>query len=133
MDHPLFGIGLHDWTRPEWMNSSIDSFWLLMTLQHGILASALLLFVCLYAVFHVLNSLHQHHPASRWMIQSWILAFMSLILIGFTVDYFGKIQPLFFFVLGSIGWARNYPTLNQVLARMTHIAKLRHLKKQEGK
>ena len=132
MDHPLFGIGLHDWTRPDWMNSSIDSFWLLMTLQHGIIASSLLLFVCLYAVFHVLNSLHKHHPASRWMAQSWILAFMSLILIGFTVDYFGKIQPLFFFVLGSIGWARDYPKLNYILSRMTQIAKLRHLRKQGG-
>jgi len=128
INHPLFGIGLHDWTRPDWMNSSIDSFWLLMTLQHGIIASFLLLFLCLYAVFHVLNRLHKHHPASRWMIQSWILAFMSLILIGFTVDYFGKIQPLFFFVLGSIGWARNYPKLNRILANMTHVANLRRKK-----
>jgi len=53
---------------------------------------------------------------------------MSLILIGFTVDYFGKIQPLFFFVLGSIGWARNYPKLNRILANMTHVANLRRKK-----
>jgi hypothetical protein len=130
LDHPLFGIGLHDWTRPDWMNNSIDSFWLLMTLQHGIIASFLLLFLCLYAVFHSLNSMHKHHPATRWMVKSWILAFMSLILIGFTVDYFGKIQPLFFFVLGSIGWAKNYPRLNQVIARMTHVARLKAMKKQ---
>ncbi len=118
-EHPLFGIGLHDWTRPEWMNNSIDSFWLLMTLQHGIIASFILLFLCLYAVFHILNKLHKFHPASRWMIRSWILAFMSLILIGFTVDYFGKIQPLFFFILGSIGWASNHQQINQKIGRMT--------------
>ncbi|WP_299875354.1 O-antigen ligase [uncultured Cocleimonas sp.] len=118
-EHPLFGIGLHDWTRPEWMNNSIDSFWLLMTLQHGIIASFILLFLCLYAVFHMLNRLHKFHPATRWMIRSWILAFMSLILIGFTVDYFGKIQPLFFFILGSIGWASNHQQMNQIIKRMT--------------
>ena len=118
-ENPLFGIGLNDWTRPDWMNNSIDSFWLLMTLQHGIIASFILLFLCLYAVFHMLNRLHKFHPASRWMIRSWILAFMSLILIGFTVDYFGKIQPLFFFVLGSIGWASNHHKINQTLGRMT--------------
>lgn len=117
-NHPLFGIGLNDWTRPDWMNSSIDSFWLLMTLQHGIIASSILFFVCLYAVFHMLNRLHKFHPATRWMVKSWILAFMSLILIGFTVDYFGKIQPLFFFVLGSIAWARNAPKLNFIINRM---------------
>jgi hypothetical protein len=129
-DNPLFGIGLNDWTRPEWMNSSIDSFWLLMTLQHGIIASFLLLFVCLYAVFHTLNTLHKHHPAIRWMVESWILAFMSLILIGFTVDYFGKIQPLFFFVLGSIGWAKSYPKLNYILARMNFIARSKKRQKR---
>lgn len=124
-NNPLFGIGLNDWTRPEWMNNSIDSFWLLVTLQHGIIAGFILLFVCLYAVFHVLNNLYKHHPATRWMVESWILAFMSLILIGFTVDYFGKIQPLFFFVLGSIAWARHYPQLNQVLAKISWAEKLR--------
>ena len=117
-NHPVFGIGLHDWTRPEWMNSSIDSFWLLMTMQHGVFAGFILLFCSLYAVFHILNDLHKHHLATRWMVKSWILAFMSLILIGFTVDYFGKIQPLFFFVLGSIGWAKYYPEFNQSVERL---------------
>jgi hypothetical protein len=131
-DNPLFGIGLNDWTRPEWMNSSIDSFWLLMTLQHGIITSFLLLVVSLYAVFHTLNNLHKYHPASRWMVESWILAFMSLILIGFTVDYFGKIQPLFFFVLGSIGWARSYPKLNHILARMSLTARYRNQQKRKN-
>ncbi len=123
MDNPLFGIGLNDWTRPDWMNNSIDSFWLLMTMQHGIIASFILLFVCLYAVFHVLNRLHKHKKESRWMVESWILAFMALILIGFTVDYFGKIQPLFFFVLGSIGWARNHDKINQTVERLVRKAK----------
>ncbi len=116
--NPVFGIGLHDWSRPEWMSSSIDSFWLLMTMQHGLFAGFILLFCSLYAVFHILNDLHKHHPATRWMVKSWVLAFMSLILIGFTVDYFGKIQPLFFFVLGSIGWAKYYPEFNQSVQKL---------------
>ena len=127
-EHPLFGIGLNDWTRPEWMNVSIDSFWLLMTLQHGLIAGFILFFTCLYAVFHMLNKLHKYHSATQWMVKSWILAFMSLILIGFTVDYFGKIQPLFFFMLGSIGWAKNHPKLNQILTRMTYLSKVKNTK-----
>ena len=130
-DNPLFGIGLNDWSRPDWMNSSIDSFWLLMTLQHGIIASFLLLFLCLYAVFHMLNKLHKYHRSNRWMIESWILAFMSLILIGFTVDYFGKLQPLFFFTLGSIAWAENQSKINSILKQMTHnIRNKKSLKKE---
>ncbi|MCK5917604.1 MAG: hypothetical protein KAG34_04230 [Cocleimonas sp.] len=130
-DNPVFGIGLHDWSRPEWMNSSIDSFWLLMTMQHGVFAGFILLFCSLYAVFHVLNDLHKHHPATRWMVKSWILAFMSLILIGFTVDYFGKIQPLFFFVLGSIGWAKYYSELNRSVEKLVSKAKQKARQKQQ--
>lgn len=115
-ENPVFGIAHHDWSRPYWMDwlgSSIDSFWLLLTLQHGIFALLLLLLACLYATFNTLNLVHQHHEHHRWMVTAWILSFMSLLLIGFTVDYFGKLQPMFFFMLGAIGWARYYPLWNQ--------------------
>lgn len=109
--HPILGIAHHDWTRPywkSWLGESIDSFWLLTTLQHGIFASLLLLIACLYTVFHVLNHVHQQCDSVRWMVTTWILSFMSLILIGFTVHYFDKLQPMFFFALGAIAWAANY-------------------------
>ncbi|MEZ5447985.1 MAG: hypothetical protein R3E89_02815 [Thiolinea sp.] len=88
------------------MGDSIDSFWLLLTLQHGLFAFLLVLAACLYAVFSTLNRINQQPDSVRWMVTAWLLSFMSLILIGFTVDYFGKLQPLFFFMLGAIGWAR---------------------------
>jgi hypothetical protein len=34
---PIFGIGLGEWTRPSWMHSSsVDNYWLLNTMRHGI-------------------------------------------------------------------------------------------------
>jgi hypothetical protein len=56
----------------------------------------------------MLNQVHQHDDTSRWMVTAWILSFMSLILIGFTVDYFGTLQPIMFFMLGAISWAKFY-------------------------
>ncbi|MDX9988184.1 O-antigen ligase family protein [Thiothrix unzii] len=113
----LIGPGLHDWTRPYWISSwfgnSIDSFWLLLALQHGLFAAGLLLFASLYASFNTLNLLHKHDDDTRWMVTAWLLAFFSLILIGFTVDYFGKLQPMFFFTLGAISWARDYSRWNK--------------------
>ena len=124
-DNPVMGIGLHDWSRPEWMNSSIDSFWLLVTMQHGVFAGFILLFCSFFAVFNVLGVLHKHHPAVKWMVNSWIMASMSLILIGFTVDYFGKIQPMFFFVLGSISWAKYHVQLNDSVTKLSQIARIK--------
>lgn len=124
-DNLVLGIGHHDWTRPywmEWMGNSIDSFWLLLILQHGLFALILLLAACLYAVFHILNLAHRHCEQHRWMVTAWILSFMSLILIGFTVDYFGKLHPLFFFMLGAIGWARHYPLWNRQAEELASIS-----------
>ncbi len=111
LESPILGIAHNDWTRPywkEWMGDSIDSFWLLVTLQHGIFAFLLLFIACLYAVFSVLNRVQQQHDSVKWMVTAWILSFMSLIFIGFTVDYFDKLQPMFFFTLGSMAWAKYY-------------------------
>jgi hypothetical protein len=130
---PVLGIGLHDWTRPEWMASSIDSFWLLVTMQHGVFASFILLICCFYAVFNVLGTLHKHNPAVKWMVSSWIMASMALILIGFTVDYFGKIQPMFFFVLGSISWAKYHEQLNDSVTKLSRIAQIKAAYKRQMK
>jgi O-antigen ligase len=37
LDHPLVGIGLNDWVRPEWMYSgSVDNFWLVIAMRYGL-------------------------------------------------------------------------------------------------
>lgn len=110
-NHPLLGIAHHDWTRPywlEWLGTSIDSFWLLLILQHGMFALCLLLWASLYTTATTIRVWARHDARTRWMVTAWLLSFMSLIFIGFTVDYFGKLQPMFFFMLGAISWAKNY-------------------------
>lgn len=118
-DNLLFGIAHHDWSRPAWLTESIDSFWLLLVLQHGIIAGILLFFASFYAVFYFLNRLYLHHSYTRWMITSWILAFTAMILIGFTVDFYGKLQPMYFFFLGAIGWARYHREINQKMDKIS--------------
>ena len=43
LNYPLLGIGLNDWVRPFWLSSSVDNFWLLMAMRHGLPAVILLL------------------------------------------------------------------------------------------
>ena len=41
--HPLLGIGLNDWQRPDWMGTaSVDNFWLLTAMRYGLPAFLLL-------------------------------------------------------------------------------------------
>jgi len=34
--HPVFGIGYGDWARPNWIPASVDNFWLLTAMRHGV-------------------------------------------------------------------------------------------------
>jgi hypothetical protein len=34
--HPLMGIGLGDWIRPYWLTGSVDNFWLVQAMRHGL-------------------------------------------------------------------------------------------------
>jgi len=36
MRHPLFGIGLNEWTRAWFMSTSIDNFWLVTAIRYGL-------------------------------------------------------------------------------------------------
>jgi hypothetical protein len=40
--NPLFGIGFRDWERAAWMSSSVDNFWLLIAMRHGLPGFALI-------------------------------------------------------------------------------------------
>ena len=34
--HPILGIGLSEWSRPIWMSSSMDNFWLVQAVRYGV-------------------------------------------------------------------------------------------------
>ncbi|WP_247078765.1 hypothetical protein [Pseudohalocynthiibacter sp. F2068] len=50
MNNPIFGIGLGDWTRPVWLKSSVDNFWLLIALRYG-LPALIIMLVILFLLF----------------------------------------------------------------------------------
>ncbi len=106
------------------MGNSIDSFWLLLILQHGVFALLLLLLACLYAVFHALNLVHRHCDQHRWMVSAWIMSFMSLILIGFTVDYFRQVTTNVFLHAGGNRLGRNTILSGTVRRKNWHLRKL---------
>ncbi len=100
--HPLFGIGLNDWVRPVWMiYDSIDNFWLKQGMRFGIPA---LLFLSISVILVVrkaiLLSRENISFQSRQILRGWIVSMITLILIGFTVDFFGTIHVYLYFLLG---------------------------------
>lgn len=104
--HPWIGLGLDDWVRPHWMPStSVDAYWLIVTMQMGIPAIVLLV----TAIWLLIASVHARGPGQRPRQEQkasvgWTLSFVALALAGFTVHYWDATHTYLFFLLGMGGW-----------------------------
>jgi hypothetical protein len=108
LNNPLFGIGFGEWARSSWMSTSVDMFWLLMTMRYGIPAG-LLLALSFFAVFLGVSfkkGLDERLIAYR---TAYLIVMMAFFLVGWTVHYWGTAYLWFIFLLGSGVWILDAP------------------------
>lgn len=107
--NPIFGLGLGDWFRPYFMySSSVDNFWLLMAMRHGIPGFALIV----GAYIAVMTALMRSKPSQTSVqIHRRALVF-SLIGLGvaiITVHLWNATFVFFMFMLGAGIWMADAP------------------------
>lgn len=102
---PWIGIGLADWERPDWMfSSTVDAFWLLVTMRAGIPAILLLIGAIALLVRAVVVGARRQPVEVRRMARGWIMSLIALSLLGCTVHFWNVVYAHFFFFLGLAGW-----------------------------
>ncbi|MFZ7094179.1 hypothetical protein [Primorskyibacter sp. 2E233] len=108
VNHPLFGIGFAEWARPSWMSSSIDMFWIVFGVRHGIPAMilTLLTFFAVYLPLAFRKNLPDRAASYRLGVIFTLTAFF---LTGWTVHYWNATYVLFMFLLGASVWILNVP------------------------
>jgi hypothetical protein len=103
MNHPLFGVAFGEWDRPEWMPPSIDMFWLIYAVRHGLPAGILLFFAfasaCLAVAFK--RGLDERQDAYRL---AYLVTMAGFFLVGWTVYFWNATYVLFMFLVGSGMW-----------------------------
>ena len=103
LNHPLFGIGFNEWVRPRYMSTTIDNFWLLLAMRHGLPASFFLL-LTLLSIFLALNfkkGLDDKITAYR---TAFLISIVAFFLAGWTVHYWDAGYVIFMFTMGSGIW-----------------------------
>jgi hypothetical protein len=104
-DNPIFGIGLNDWVRPEWMHSSsVDNFWLLMTMRYGIPGFVFLAVGYLIGLIRLIWCDLQHDQQLLMLRQAWVFTFLGLSFVLFTVHVWGNMYSFVFFMFGAGVW-----------------------------
>ena len=99
MNHPLLGIGLNDWVRPFWLTSSVDNFWLLMAMRHGLPAAVLLLLAFILHCRFVMAAKGLSEPAGRART-GYAITLVGLIFILSTVHVWDAMAVFTMFFLG---------------------------------
>jgi O-antigen ligase len=102
-NHPWFGIGFGDWARLPWMISSVDNFWLLIAMRHGIPAGVMIFAACLAVMCGTAfkKGLGDRNNTYR---TAYLICMMTFVLVGCTVHFWTSIYVWFIFQLGSGVW-----------------------------
>lgn len=102
--NPILGIGLTgDWFRPWWMSGSMDMFWLVPAVKHGLPAGILMHLTFLGIFVAVANKRGLSERAASYRM-GLLVSLLGFYLAGWTVHYWKVIYVLFMFLLGTGGW-----------------------------
>lgn len=103
-DNPIFGLGRNEWVRPEWMSSSADNYWLLLTMQYGLPAIGMIL-LALFLILRRTSLAVLPNVDDRLARSGYLIAFSGLFIAGCTVHYWHAMMAFSMFIFGSGVWA----------------------------
>lgn len=103
MRSPFFGSGIGArWTAPFWMGQSIDNFWWAIAFMYGIPYALMIAAVGFISLHRIqVSPIPQKSDNLAYAMKALILGLMVL---GLTVHLFDRINPLFYFALGSAAY-----------------------------
>ncbi len=111
--HPLFGIGLNEWARPEWMPPSVDNFWLLTALRYGLPAFAFLALGIVFSLQFLVRRRITSVSISE-VRRGLMVSLLALIFVGTTVHFWNATFCTFMFLLGSGSWMKERGVRNHI-------------------
>lgn len=102
--NPIFGLDADNWVRAEYMKASCDNYWIVITMLGGIPA-LLFLLAGIFVTFRNWGKLDLRGlpPIYNKFRTGWFFCYIAFAFTGFSVMFFGGLQPLFFFFLGLAG------------------------------
>ncbi|MEM7731326.1 MAG: O-antigen ligase family protein [Pseudomonadota bacterium] len=118
LDNPLFGIGLNDWVRPEWMyGDSMDNYWLVLAVRHGFPALLLVAIGYLYVLIRVIFRDLSSDPELAQIRLSWALTFVGLTFALCTVHIWTNVHSFVLFMFGAGVWLIHEPVSDHLETR----------------
>ena len=103
--NPIFGIGLGEWQRPNWLLGSVDNFWLVVAMRYG-LPGFLLLAVAI--AMNLFSIIRQRLPDELGHYRlAYVIAAIGLFMTLATVHIWGATSVFVMFYIGAGSWLFN--------------------------
>ncbi len=107
--HPVFGIGLNDWSRPGWLGPSVDNFWLLMAMRYGLVGFVLIASVFGFHIRNIVKAVNISRESSL-VRTGYLISLISVIFSMATVHLWGPTNAFVMAYLGAGAWLYTQPT-----------------------
>jgi hypothetical protein len=113
MNNPIFGIGLDIYEKPSWLTDSVDNFWLLMAMRHGLVG---FLFLAIGVAFHIRSIVKAKvlDPLGHRIQNGYMITLVGLIFTLATVHVWGSMNVMVMFFLGAGSFLYNSPSQQTV-------------------
>jgi O-antigen ligase len=115
--HPILGLGLNDWARPAWLPPSVDNFWLVIAMRHGIPGFLLLVAGYVAVLFGVMRRDFSADPVLANIRRAWVFTFLGLSFTLVTVHVWTSIYSFTFFMFGAGVWLMTVSTAQPAAIR----------------
>ena len=100
LQNPLMGIGLNDWVRPYWLSSSVDNFWLLMAMRHGLPCLLFLIFALALHIRRILQARDLSGEAAA-VRRGYMVTLAGMIFTLATVHIWNELAVFVMFFFGA--------------------------------
>lgn len=102
--NPIFGVGYSDvWERPYWMSPSIDMFWIVPAMRHGVVVWVAYL-TLFFSAFMSVVYCKGLSDRVQWYRMGYLCSMFGLFIVGWTVHFWDALFVLFMFILASGLW-----------------------------
>ena len=100
MKHPIMGIGLNLHEKPSWLTDSVDNFWLLMAMRHG-LTGFLMIAIAIGLHIRSIVKAKGLDPVSVEARKGYMVTLVGVIFTLTTVHIWGSLYVMVMFFIGA--------------------------------
>jgi hypothetical protein len=110
--HPIFGIGLNDWTRPWWRagRSSFDNFWLMLAMRFGLPTFVFLALVWVVSFIRITSQTTLTEEESDYRL-GYLFTMVGLVITLGTVYIWNATAVFVWIYIGAGAWFYQNRTL----------------------